>query len=200
MRLLFPERARALAETGCRVGGQILVASAARAAGFVAFVPLDFRGGAELGLIAGIGMLIAFLCTMTFLPAAISLFRPRGESAEVGFHWARPLDDAVRRHRTPLLAAFAMLGLLGLILLPRIGFDADPLHTKNPNTEAMQTLYDLGDSPLTNPFTIEILAADPDAAASLAQKLRSLRLVSWVLSINSFVPDDQQAQLPLIAA
>jgi len=73
---------------------------------------------------AGVGMLIAFLCTMTFLPAAISLFRPHGETAEVGFHWARPLDAAVRRRRTPLLAVFAILGLLGLILLPRIGFDA----------------------------------------------------------------------------
>jgi uncharacterized protein len=162
-------------------------------------VPTDFRGVAELGLIAGIGMLIAFLCTMTFLPAAISLFRPRGESAEVGFHWARPLDDAVRRHRTPLLAAFAMLGLLGLILLPRIGFDADPLHTKNPNTEAMQTLYDLGDSPLTNPFTIDILAADPAAAASLAERLKRLPLVSGVLSINTFVPKDQEAKLALIS-
>ncbi len=199
MRLLFPEPARALAETGRRVGGQILVASAATAAGFLAFVPTDFRGVAELGLIAGIGMLIAFLCTMTFLPAAISLFRPHGESAEVGFHWARPLDDAVRRHRTPLLAAFAMLGLLGLILLPRIGFDADPLHTKNPHTEAMQTLYDLGDSPLTNPFTIDILAADPAAAASLAERLKKLPLVSDVLSINTFVPKDQEAKLALIA-
>ena len=199
MRLLFPEAARALAETGRRVGGQILVASAATAAGFLAFVPTDFRGVAELGLIAGIGMLIAFLCTMTFLPAAISLFRPHGESAEVGFHWAAPLDDAVRRHRTPLLAAFAMLGLLGLILLPRIGFDADPLHTKNPNTEAMQTLYDLGDLPLTNPFTIDILAPDPTAAATLADGLKNLPLVSGVLSINTFVPRDQEAKLALIA-
>ena len=59
---------------------QILVAAAATAAGFLAFVPTDFRGVAELGLIAGVGMLIAFLCTMTFLPAAISLFRPRGRA------------------------------------------------------------------------------------------------------------------------
>src|SRR5207245_10363725 len=39
MRLLFPEAARALAETGGRVGGPILVASAATAAGFLAFFP-----------------------------------------------------------------------------------------------------------------------------------------------------------------
>src|SRR5204862_3397732 len=119
--LLFPEAARALAETGRRVGGQILVASAATAAGFLAFVPTDFRGVAELGLIAGIGMLIAFLCTMTFLPAAISLFRPHGERSEVGFHSAAPLDEAVRRRRMPLLVVFALLAVLGLVLIPRIG-------------------------------------------------------------------------------
>src|SRR5204862_646311 len=109
-----PAPATAMAETGRRVGGQILVAATATAAGFLAFVPTDFRGVAELGLIAGVGMLIAFSCTMTFLPAAITLFRPHGEGAEIGFHWATPLDDAVRRRRTPLLAGFAMLGLLGL--------------------------------------------------------------------------------------
>ncbi|HEY1432584.1 MAG TPA: MMPL family transporter, partial [Stellaceae bacterium] len=199
MRLLFLDPAQALAETGRRVGGQILVASAATAAGFLAFVPTDFRGVAELGLIAGIGMLIAFLCTMTFLPAAITLFRPHGERAEVGFHWAAPLDEVVRRRRTPMLGVFGVLALLGLILLPRIGFDADPLHTKNPNTEAMQTLYDLGDSPVTNPFTIDILAADPAAALSLAERLKILPLVSGVLSINTFVPQDQEAKLALIA-
>jgi uncharacterized protein len=199
MRLSFPEPARALAETGRRVGGQILVASAATAAGFLAFVPTDFRGVAELGLIAGVGMLIAFFCTLTFLPAAISLFRPRGERAEVGFHWAAPLDDRVRRRCRPTLAVFGLLALLGIILLPHIGFDADPLHTKNPHTEAMQTLYDLGDSSLTNPFTIDILAPNSVAAQSFAEKISKLPLVSGVLSVNSFVPSDQQQKLSMIA-
>jgi hopanoid biosynthesis associated RND transporter like protein HpnN len=199
MRLANPEPARALAETGRRVGGQILVAAAATAAGFLAFVPTDFRGVAELGLIAGVGMLIAFVCTITFLPAAIAFFRPPGESTEVGFRWAAPLDEVVRRHRRPMLIVFGMLGLLGVILLPRIGFDADPLHTKNPNTEAMQTLYDLGDSPLTNPFTIDILVPNAAEAATLAERLRQLPLVSGVLSVNSFVPEDQQTKLALVS-
>jgi hopanoid biosynthesis associated RND transporter like protein HpnN len=199
MRHAYPAPARALAETGRRVGGQILVAAAATAAGFLAFVPTDFRGVAELGLIAGVGMLIAFLCTLTFLPAAISLFRPPGEVAEVGFRWAIPLDEVVRRNRKPLLAAFGLLGVLGVILLPRIGFDSDPLHTKNPNTEAMQTLYDLGDSSLTNPFTIDILTPNAAAAAVLAEKIGKVPLVSGVLTINSFVPEEQETKLAQIA-
>src|ERR1700726_1832187 len=83
--------AAALRQTAQRAGGAILVAALATAAGFLAFVPTAFSGVAELGLIAGVGMLIAFVCTLTFLPAAISLFRPHDEAAEVGFVWAAPL-------------------------------------------------------------------------------------------------------------
>src|SRR6516225_10124649 len=194
-----PDPAAAMTDTGRRVGGQILVAALATAAGFLAFVPTDFRGVAELGLIAGVGMLIAFFCTLTFLPAAIGLFRPHGESAEIGFGWAVPLDEAIRRRRRRVLVAFAALAVLGALLLPRLGFDTDPLHTKNPNTEAMRTLRDLMNSPLTNPFTVDILVPNAAAAGALAGRLRSLPLVEGVESINSFVPEHQQAKLDQIA-
>ena len=56
---------------------------------------------------------------------------------------------------------------LGAVLVPRLSFDSDPLHTKNPNTEAMRTLYDLMNSPVTNPFTIDILSPNTTDAAAL---------------------------------
>lgn len=194
-----PEPAAALRQTGQRVGVQILVASLATAAGFLAFTPTAFRGVAELGLIAGVGMLIAFFCTMIFLPATLTLCRPRPERSSIGFTWARPLDAVVRGYRFPLLAIFTLLAIAGLALLPRLSFDSDPLHTKNPHTEAMRTLYNLMDSPVTNPFTIDILAPNATDAGDLAKRIAKLPTVARTLSINSFVPDDQQAKLALIA-
>ena len=111
-----PSTAAAMAETGRRAGGQILVAAAATAAGFLSFVPTDFRGVAQLGLIAGGGMLIAFACTLTFLPSAIGAFRPPHAEGEVGFGWAAPLDDIVRRRRRALLLLFGGLAALGVAL------------------------------------------------------------------------------------
>ncbi len=198
-RLHAPGLAEAMAETGRRVGVQILVAAAATAAGFLAFVPTDFAGVAELGLIAGVGMLIAFACTVLFLPAAITLLRPRGEAAEVGFGWAAPLDPLLRRRRVPVLVVFGVLALMGVVLLPRLTFDPDPLHTKDPNTEAVRTLYDLMGSPLTNPFTIDALTLSAQQAKDLAARLGKLPSVSQVVSIDSFIPDDQPAKLALIA-
>jgi uncharacterized protein len=198
-RFEYPDPAEAMRQNGLRTGLQILVASVATSAGFLGFVPTDFSGVAELGLIAGIGMLIAFLCTMAFLPAVITLCRPPGEEAVVGFAWLAPFDPMMARHRRPILVVFIVLAALALAVSPRLEFDSDPLHTKNPDTEAMRTLYDLMDDPLTNPYSIDILAPSVADADALKPKLAKLSTVSKVIDVDSFVPDDQQTKLAIIA-
>jgi hypothetical protein len=199
MRLQADSADAALAATAARVGPQILVAAAAIACGFLAFVPTDFRGVAELGLIAGIGMLIAFACTLGFLPAALTLFRPRGEARAIGFAWGNALESALVRARGPVLAVFLAAALLGGALLPRLSFDSDPLHTKDPTTEAMRTLADLAESPLTNPYSVDILAPGQAEADALAVQLRRLPLTDDAITLTGFVPDNQPAKLALVA-
>ncbi len=197
-RFEYGDPAEAMRQTARRVGTQILVAAAATAAGFLAFVPTAFSGVAELGLIAGVGMLIAFACTIVFLPAAITLFRPHGERAMVGFAWAVPLDPLARRHRWPVLAVFGLLALAGLALSPRLEFDANPLDTQNPHTEAMATLRDLMSSSLTNPFTIDIIEPNLARAQAVAAKLGKLSTVDSVRTLASFVPEDQDKKLAIV--
>ena len=189
----------AMTETASRVGVQILIAALATAAGFLAFVPTAFSGVAELGLIAGAGMIMAFVCTLGFLPAAITLFRPRGEAAEVGFAFAARVDPIIVRRRGAILIAFGLLAIAAVAVSPWLTFDSDPLDTKNPNTEAMRTLRDLINNPVTAPYTIDVLTKDAQAAQTLSDKLRTLPMVSGVISINSFVPADQQEKLAVIA-
>jgi hopanoid biosynthesis associated RND transporter like protein HpnN len=198
-RFEFPDPVEAMRQNAIRTGDQILIAAIATSAGFLGFVPTAFSGVAELGLIAGIGMLIAFLCTMGFLPAVITLCRPRGEPAVVGFAWLAPFDSLIERHRRPVLLLFAALAVLAIALSNRLEFDSDPLHTKDPNTEAMRTLHDLMDNPLTNPYSISVIEPNVAAAEALKARLRKLPTVSKVIDIASFVPDDQQTKLAIIA-
>jgi hopanoid biosynthesis associated RND transporter like protein HpnN len=198
-RFEYPDPAEAMRQNAVRTGDQILVAAMATAAGFFGFVPTDFSGVAELGLIAGFGMLIAFICTLGFLPAIITLCRPRGEEAVVGFSWLAPFDPISERHRHAILAVFAALAVLAIAVSPRLQFDSDPLHTKNPDTEAMRTLYDLIDNPLTNPYSISLIEPNVTAAEALKARLVKLPTVSKVIDIHSFVPDDQEAKLAIIA-
>ena len=113
--------AAAMTETARRVGVQILIAALATAAGFLAFVPTAFSGVAELGLIAGAGMIIAFICTLGFLPAAISVFRPRGEAGEVGFAFAARVDPVIVRRRQPVSDWIRSVGGRGNHAFPSAG-------------------------------------------------------------------------------
>jgi len=198
-RLQSPTIPGALDRTGRRAGRQVLVAACASAAGFLAFTPTSFIGVAQLGLIAGVGMLIAFACTITVLPALLVVFKPGAGAEEVGLAWLRRLDWPLVRFRKPILLCCACFAIAGAASLPKLVFDGDPLHTKDPTTEAVRTLYDLMEDPITNPYTMEVLVGSTAEAASLAARLRPLPLVADVLTLSSFVPEDQAEKLPLLA-
>lgn len=194
----YPDMTDALRETGRRSGAQILVASLATAAGFLAFTPTQFVGVAQLGIIAGVGMLIAFACTLTFLPALLCLCHPRKEPREVGFAFAKKLDVPAVRNRLPIVLIFVALATAGIIVAPTIRFDGDPLHTKDQNSEAIRTLHDLMADPITNPYTLQALLPSDAAAQDAARRYESLSLTQDVLSLQSFVPQEQDAKLAAI--
>jgi hypothetical protein len=189
----------ALALTAGRVGRQILIAAAAIAAGFLAFVPTSFKGVAELGLIAGAGMIIALLCTLTFLPAAIVWFRPEEEQAEIGFAALAAADTIIARRRLSLRVAFLCVFVAGAALTPRLSFDSDALHTQPQDTEAMRTLHHLMANPITNPFTADIVRPAEAGAAAMEGPVSKLSLVDHVVGLDSFVPTQQAAKLAMIA-
>ena len=191
--------AAALGHAARRGGAQILVAALATAAGFLAFTPTAFAGVAQLGLIAGVGMLIALACTLTALPALIALFRPAAERGEAGYGWARPVDSFIARRYSPVLGMAALLTIVGIGALPWLQFDSDPLHAQDQRSEAVQTLNDLGSDPLTSPYRIEFLLPSMADAQALAPKLSGLSAVAGVLDLNSLVPEDQTEKLALIA-
>ena len=188
----------ALGETARHIGGPIAVAAAAVAAGFYSFLPTAFKGVSELGLIAGTGMIIAFFCNMTVLPALLTLAKPKAELEAIGYAWAAPVDRFLDARRWPVISLAALAGIVGLVLLPQLHFDFDPLHVKNQHKESVQTLNDLMSDPLTAPYSAEILAPNAQDAADKAAALSKIPQVKQVVSINSFVPDNQPAKLAMI--
>ncbi len=71
-----PEITTALRSAAEQAGGPLALAAAGTMVGFFSFLPTDYRGVAELGEIAGVGMLIAFAVTITMLPALIASINP----------------------------------------------------------------------------------------------------------------------------
>ena len=125
----------ALQATARGVGGPLLLAAASIAAAFYSFLPTAYVGLSELGLIAGTGMIIALVTTVTLLPALIAALKPAGESAPVGFAALAPLDHFLERRRNWIVGATLAAVILGLPLLKDLRFDFNPLNLRSKQVE-----------------------------------------------------------------
>ena len=190
----------ALVAAGRGVGLPLAVAAAAIGAGFFAFLPTDYIGVAELGLIAGLGMAVAFALALTLLPALLALLRPSPGRMEVGFARLAPIESFLGRHRRGVLGLGFAVAVAAAAALPFVRFDFNPLHLKSPKVESMVTLADLAADPDWTPNTINVIAPSAAAAGPIEHRLGELPEVSRVLSLASFVPEGQVEKLALIRA
>jgi hopanoid biosynthesis associated RND transporter like protein HpnN len=188
----------ALVAAAGTAGEGIALAALALGVGFLAFLPTDYRGLSELGLIAAAGMLIAVLISLTTLPAWLVFTRPRPEREGVGYAMLAPLDRFLTREARSVAAAALLVGLGCAALLPLLRFDTNPLNLRNPKTEAVATFRELMRSRETTPNIIEALAPDLPAAQALARRLEALPEVAGTATLASFVPEAQPAKLALI--
>jgi len=190
---------KALCHTGRSVGVPLALAALATAVGFFSFLPTQYTGVAELGFVAGVGMIAAFLTSITLLPALLMLLKPEAEEADVGFSALAPLDNYLSSHRKTVLRIAALAGTVALVLTLFLRFDANPLDLRSPKVESVSTLFDLMKNPETSPNTIDVATPSLAAADTLAAKIAAQPLVAQALTLSSFVPEDQDRKLALIA-
>jgi hopanoid biosynthesis associated RND transporter like protein HpnN len=189
----------ALGRTGRAMARPLTLAAIAIAVGFASFMPTEYRGVSELGEIAVAGMAITLVLNFTVLPAFLTLLRPKTLPREMGFAWAAPIDDFLRRYRWPVVGVWAVVTVAGLALSPRLAFDFNPLHLKDPHVESMATMLDLMRDPLRTPYEAEYLAPNVAAAAEVAAKLKALPEVHAVITAQSLVPKDQEAKIAILS-
>ncbi|HEX4411056.1 MAG TPA: MMPL family transporter [Xanthobacteraceae bacterium] len=188
----------ALIEAARRAGGPLTLAALATAAGFLSFLPTVYKGVSELGLIAGAGMLIAFATSITLLPALVKLLNPPPEPEQLGYAALAPVDDFLARNRIPILIGTALVVVAGLPLLFWLRFDFNPVNLRSPKVESVSTYLELKNDPDSGVNNIQILEPSLGAADEAAVKLRSLPQVARVVTLSTFIPDDQQTKLALI--
>ncbi|MEO1136953.1 MAG: MMPL family transporter, partial [Pseudomonadota bacterium] len=178
------------------VGPALALAAPTTALAFLSFVPTKFDGIAQLGVIAGAGVIIAFLVTVTFAPAALALFRTKPQRRASGrvrgfFNW-------ISRHSGPIAAATILFGVGALFLMPQVRFDADQMALRNPNAPSVQGFNLLFDDPETAPYRLSYLADTQDDAIATAQTARALETVDAVRLLPNYVPEAQDEKLELI--
>jgi hopanoid biosynthesis associated RND transporter like protein HpnN len=195
-----PDLHEALRWTARKVGDPLSLAAAATAVAFFAFLPTSYRGLSELGLIAGCGMLIAFACSITLIPAMLAMLQPAGEPAPVGFRKLAPLDDFLQRHRIPVIAGTFLVVLAGAPLLWQLQFDFNPVDLQSPDSPSVVTYRQLQNDPESSGTDAEVLAPSLERADAIAKRLASLPEVSRTLTLSSLIPTEQRPKIAALKA
>ena len=200
-RHFHPDLREALAAAGCGVGLPLALAAAAIGVGFFAFLPTDYVGVAELGLIAGLGMAIAFTLAVTLLPALLVLLRPPASTMEEGYARLAPVE-AFLRPPPPrrALPGGLVVAIISAAALPFVRFDFNPLHLKSPKVRSMATLKDLTSDPNWTPDTLNVLAPSLATSEPIERRLAALPEVLRIVTLRSFVPEGQPEKLAVIRA
>jgi hopanoid biosynthesis associated RND transporter like protein HpnN len=189
----------ALQQAAERSAVPLSLAAMATAAGFLSFLPTDYKGISELGKIAGVGMLVAFLTSITVLPALLRLLNPPGEGDPVGYAFLAPVDYFLERHRVIIIVGTLLIAVAGLPLLYFLQFDFNPINLRNPKVESIATFLDLRKDPNTGANAINVMTNSEADAKKIEEKLAKVPEVLRTMSLDSFVPEDQPAKLKLIA-
>jgi len=191
-RLGAGDQREVMRRTGHGLAMPLGLSATAAAISFFSFIPTDYRGLSELGLIAGAGMFIAFAAMFTVIPAFLSLLppsAPRTALATRSFGWSD------HRIATGALA----LGAICAAVVPFARFDLDPIKLRDPSTESVRTFRDLAATPGLSPYTIEVLANSLSDAYEVAGKLRLLPQVDKVVTAANLVPVEQEEKLAIVA-
>jgi hopanoid biosynthesis associated RND transporter like protein HpnN len=189
----------ALVKAAERSAVPLSLAAMATAAGFLSFLPTDYKGISELGEIAGVGMLVAFTSSITVLPALLKLFNPPGEMEPVGYAFLAPVDHFLEKHRVVIIVGTLVIAIAGLPLLYFLRFDFNPINLRNPKVESIATFLDLRKDPNTGANAINVMTNSDSDARKIAERMEKLPEVLSVRWLESFVPEDQPAKLRLIA-
>ena len=183
------------------VGASLVLCALSTAIGFLVFVPTDFRGVAELGLIAGAGMPILLLLTLTFFPALLTAWLPLSNREKLGadLHFEAPWAVLVANHpRVVLLVAFG-LGGVALFFVPGTSFDENVVDMRNPYTESVQVFNELlEDRGPSSPWFVNVVTPNLEEADALAAKIRQQPLVDRVVTLSDFVPTEQEEKIEIL--
>ena len=195
------DHAEALRTAAAHVGSSLVICTITTSIGFYVFVPTDYRGVAELGLIAGTGMFIILGLTLTLFPALISagLAIDPEKDLDAPLRFQTRFWESIAHHPGAVRASAAVAFVIAAAIAAQgLRFNANAVDMRDPDTESVQAFRDLLENTLTSPWYLNVLMPDLDSAARLGEQLEALPEVSHVMTLKTFVPDDQEEKLTIL--
>ena len=189
-----PNVATALGKTAGSKGTAILTGAVTTAAAFMSTGWTEFRGVAELGWIAGGGILLCLVATICMLPALLMCIDRRDFTDGVRMLELDQLFAPIWRQRWQVIATGSVLTLFLASGLTRITYDHNLLNLQAENLPSVQWEKRLlTETDRSTWFAISI-AEDPQEIARRKAEFLSLDTVERVEEVSNLTEIDNVAQ------
>lgn len=182
-----------LRETGRALGAPLALSAGTTAVAFLAFTTTDFTAIAQLGLIGGVGVLIAFATAATMIPAVVALAPGLLKRRRLR---SKPAEDRSRRRPILLALAIVVCGFAAHVATEAT-FDADPMHLRDPLSPSVVAFNAMVASDAQTPFRVSFFAEDAAEAEAAVERLSAAPEVAEALWLGSFEPTEQAEKLQL---
>ena len=171
--------------------------------GLFAFIPTDYQGISELGLLAGSSLFICLFITLTVLPVLLKVLpAPAVHDLHGQAPGASVLSQALAtftlHYAKPITVVTALATLVAVFFVFQVKTDFNPLNLRDPNTESVMAFKELMKARDTSPMTLTVLSHSASEARQLQQQLAALPVVDKTVSLFDFVPPQQDEKLALI--
>ena len=177
------------------VGFSLFLCASTTSIGFFAFIPTDYKGVSELGLISGVSMFIGLAVSLLVLPALLSIFKLK--HAEAFKTPAQPsfIQTLPFRYKKTIRISTFVIAFACLFAIPYISFDSNPIDMRNPKATSVTTFKDLLTSKTDSPYALYALSNNLQETQELAAKLDLLPSVHGTINLQSLVATDQEDKL-----
>jgi len=193
---------QALRTTTRDVGSSLVICAVSTAIGFYAFIPTNFVGLSELGIISGTGMFISLIVSLSLLPALFKL-SPLVINSSGSTNKTQLISQAAWLYISSLLQKYQRLIILILVVLTTGSvfvatesyFDYDLLNMRDQSSESVATFRELVKNKENSPLHLSVIVNDLPQVQKLQQQLSALSTVKKVSSITNYIPENQQQRL-----
>lgn len=180
----------------------IIMAAATVALAFVTFAFTDFKGIAELGIIAAGGVIICVIATFTVLPAMLVLLQ-RFRKASVSTTPTPSKHSLLKPlFSRPRLIVSITLTVTLICLYPtlRSSFDYNLMNLQAKGLQSVEYAYKLMRSKENSGYFAVVIANNQHEAQQLTHRLEQLPSVDHVVTLEQLVPQQQPEKLAELAA
>ncbi|MGZ4959835.1 MAG: MMPL family transporter [Methylomonas sp.] len=198
------DKAKAIRAALLTTSPSLILCAGTTSIGLYSFIPTDYQGISELGLLAGTSLFICLFITLTVLPVLLKVMpappihRLYGNEQPGASKFSQVLAHFTLHYAKPISFVTLLGAVAAVYFVFQVQTDFNPLNLRDPNTESVIAFKDLMKERETSPMTLTVLAKNEAEALALQKKLKTLKTVDKTVSLFDFVPDQQEDKLAII--